>query len=52
MPLVKLKNGNTRQYSQKDADLLVLHKKGEIVEAEEPKQDKPKKYANKALKAD
>jgi hypothetical protein len=58
MPLVKLKNGNTRHYSQKDADLLVLLKKGEIIEGEqdEKPQDekpaKPKKYANKALKAD
>jgi hypothetical protein len=63
MPLVKLSNGVTRHYSDRDAKLLVLVKKGVIVEAE-PEQDevestenteenKPKRaYKRKDLRAE
>ncbi len=67
MPLVKLNTGVTRHYSDRDAKLLVLVKKGVIVEpekAEEPpaaepestpevKEDKPKRaYKRKDLRAE
>jgi hypothetical protein len=66
MPLVKLNSGVTRQYSDRDAKLLVLVKKGVIVEAEpeqapqveaqEPQQtdeSKPKRaYKRKDLRAE
>ena len=63
MPLVKLNTGVTRHYSDRDAKLLVLVKKGMIVEAE-PEQDevestenteenKPKRaYKRKDLRAE
>jgi hypothetical protein len=65
MPLVKLKSGETREYSEKDARLLVLVKRGVIVNAEikskpikaedsdESGDEKPKRtYKTKVLKAD
>jgi hypothetical protein len=65
MPLVKLKSGETREYSEKDARLLVLVKRGVIVDAEikskpikaedseESGNEKPKRtYKTKVLKAD
>jgi hypothetical protein len=63
MPLVKLNTGVTRQYSDRDAKLLVLVKKGVIVEAEpeqvEPEEtetteeNKPKRaYKRKDLRAE
>jgi hypothetical protein len=65
MPLVKLKSGETREYSEKDARLLVLVKRGVIVDAEikskpikaedsdESGDEKPKRtYKTKVLKAD
>jgi hypothetical protein len=65
MPLVKLKSGETREYSEKDARLLVLVKRGVLVNAEikskpikaedsdELGDEKPKRtYKTKVLKAD
>jgi hypothetical protein len=65
MPLVKLKSGETREYSEKDARLLVLVKRGVLVDAEikskpikaedsdESGDEKPKRtYKTKVLKAD
>jgi hypothetical protein len=65
MPLVKLKSGETREYSEKDARLLVLVKRGVLVNAEikskpikaedsdESGDEKPKRtYKTKVLKAD
>lgn len=45
MPLVKLNTGVTRHYSDRDAKLLVLVKKGVIVEAE-PEQVEPQEAEN------
>jgi hypothetical protein len=60
MPLVLLKTGVTREYSERDAKLLVLVKKGVIVEEQPPEdseaesqQTKPKRqYKRKDLSAE
>jgi hypothetical protein len=50
MPLVKLSNGVTRHYSDRDAKLLVLVKKGMIVEAEPEQVEEPQKIDQKPKK--
>lgn len=51
MPLVKLNSGVTRQYSDRDAKLLVLVKKGVIIE-DAPSNDQKPEYQTKVEKVE